>query len=272
MSLDLNAISQAAVESDNTSVDSSGGFKRPVPVAGPTLGRIREYVELGRHAPDAAGLAKGYKPALKGYLIIELLHKKHQYTMGESTVPHEVKIFFNKGVKSTSNYKKLFKQINTATGGKAKTFVDLLNKPFKAKVVLNKVGEGDTAKTYTNLENYDAPERENDEGDMVPVIVPELNGSIRLFLWENTTVSDDMVKAMWESIYREGTWTKNSGKDNESEESLNFDQDKIMSNLEWEGSRTQELVVDDGIDLDEAPAVPEENTEADNDEMPNLDD
>ncbi len=263
MSLDLRAISQAAVESDNTSVDSSGGgFKRPTPVAGPTLGRIREYIELGRHQPDATGLAKGYKPALKGYIVIELLHKKHQYVIGEKTAPHEVKIYFNKGVKSTSNYKKLFKQINTATGGKAKTFVDLINKPFKAKVVLNTVGEGATARTYTNLENYDAPERENDEGDMVPVIVPELNSDIRLFLWNNTTVSDDMVKAMWDSIYREGTWTKNAGKDNESQESLNFDQDKIMTNMEWEGSVTQSLVMGDEIVLDEAPVQPEDTTDS----------
>ena len=126
MTLDLNAISQAAVQSDNTTVDSSGSFVKAVAVEGPTLGRIREYVELGRHAPDAAGLAKGYKPAKKGYLIIELLHKKHIQEMGEKLVPHEVKIFFNKGVKATSNYKKLFKQINTATGGSAQTFVDLI--------------------------------------------------------------------------------------------------------------------------------------------------
>ena len=129
MSLDLNAISQAAVESDNTSIDSAGGgFKKPVPVAGPTLGRIREYVELGKHEPDAQGKAKGYKASFKGYLVIELLHKRHQYEMGDKTVPHEVKIYFNKGVKATSNYKKLFKAINSATGGKAKTFVDLINK------------------------------------------------------------------------------------------------------------------------------------------------
>jgi len=273
MSLDLNAISQAAVESDNTSVDSAGnGFKKPVPVAGPTLGRIRGYVEVGKHEPDAAGKAKGYNAAFKGYLVIELLHKRHQYEMGDKTVPHEVKVFFNKGVKATSNYKKLFKAINSATGGKAKTFVDLINKPFKARASINTVGEGDSAKHYCNLDNYEAPERENDDGDMVPVIVPELNGDIRLFLWENATVSDDMVKAMWASIQNDGTYTKNAGKDNESEESLNFDQNKIMTNIQWEGSRTQQLVADDGIDLDEAPAVPEENSEADNDEMPNLDD
>ena len=269
--LDLNAISQAAVESDNTSVDSSGNFTRPVAVEGTTLGRIREYVELGQYAPDAVGLAKGYKPAFKGYLIIELLHKRHMYEMGEKTVPHEVKIFFNKGVKATSNYKKLFKQINSATGGNAKTFVDLINKPFKAKAVHNVVGTGETAKTYVNLENYDTPERENDEGEMIKVVVPELCGKVRLFLWENDTVTDDMVKAMWASIYNEGTYTKNAGKDDESEESMNWDQDRIMTNLKWEGSRTQELVGVSDIDLDDAPAMPAESAKS-NDEMPSFDD
>ena len=265
MSLDLNAISQAAVESENTSVDSSGNFTKPIPLAGTTLGRIREYVELGQFAPDEKGQALGYSNAQKGYLIIELLHKRHQYEVGDKKVPHEVKVFFNKGVKATSNYKKLFKGLNAATGGTAKTFVDLINKPFRAKVVLKEVGTGESKKTYANLENYDTPERENDEGEMVPVQVPELNGKIRLFLWENTTVSDDMVKAMWDTIYQEGTYVKNAGKENESEESLNFDQNRIMTNLQWEGSRTQQLVADDGIDLDDAPEVPEES-DASNDE------
>ncbi len=271
--LDLSAISQAAVESENTSVDSSGNFKRPDPVAGKTLGRIREYVELGRFEPDAVGLAKGYNPAKKGYLIIELLHKRHQIEMGEKTVPHEVKVYFNKGVKATSNYKKLFKQINKATGGTAKTFVDLINKPFAAKVVLNVVGEGESKKTYANLENFDVPERENDDGDMVAVAVPELVGAIRLFLWENDTVTDDMVKAMWASIQNDGTYTKNAGKDNESEESLNFDQNRIMTNMDWEGSRTQSLVIEEDIDLGDAPEVPAETTETGNDEdMQGMDD
>lgn len=263
--LDLNAISNAALESEDTSIDSSGDFVRPVPEAGGTLGRIREYVELGKYAPDAVGLAKGYNPAKKGYLVIELLHKRHMYEMGEKKVPHEVKVFFNKGVKATSNYKKLFKQINSATGGTAKTFVDLLNKPFKAKVVLKVVGEGESKKTYANLENYDAPERENDSGDMVKVNVPELHGKVRLFLWENETVSDAMILGMWASIANVGTYTKNAGKDNESEESLNFDQDRIMTNMEWEGSRTQSLVVPEEIDLGEAPVTPEEPT-GDNDD------
>jgi hypothetical protein len=271
--LDLSAISQAAVESEDTSVDSSGNFKRPDPVAGKTLGRIREYVELGRFEPDAVGLAKGYSPAKKGYLIIELLHKRHQIEMGEKTVPHEVKVFFNKGVKATSNYKKLFKQINTATGGTAKTFVDLINKPFAAKVVLKVVDEGEAKKTYANLANFDVPERENDDGDMVAVAVPELVGAIRLFLWENDTVTDDMVKAMWASIQNDGTYTKNAGKDNESEESLNFDQNRIMTNMDWEGSRTQSLVIEEDIDLGDAPEVPAETTETGNDEdMQGMDD
>ena len=270
--LDLNAISQAAVESDNTSIDKSGDFVRPVAVEGTTLGRIREYVELGQFPPDAVGLAKGYKPAYKGYLIIELLHKRHMYEMGENLVPHEVKIFFNKGIKATSNYKKLFKQINKATGGSAKTFVDLINKPFKAKAVHNVVGTGETAKTYVNLENFDTPERENDDGDMIKVDVPELCGAIRLFLWENETVSDDMVKAMWASIFNDGTSTKNAGKDDESEESMNWDQDRIMTNLKWDGSRTQELVGVADIDLDEAPDMPEETEQSNDDKMPDLED
>ena len=258
--LDLNAISQAAVESDNTSVDSAGGFVKVPAVAGPALGRIREYVELGRHAPDEAGLAKGYKPAKKGYLIIELLHKRHMQEMGDKLVPHEVKIFFNKGVKATSNYKKLFKAINSATGGNAKTFVDLINKPFKAKVVHNIVGTGDTAKTYVNLENFDGPQRENDEGDLVDIVVPPLVGKVRLFLWENTTLSDDHIKAMWASIQNDGTYIKNEGKDNEEEVSMNWDQERIMTNLDWEDSRTKELVAPDDIDLDEAPDMPEESS------------
>ena len=270
--LDLNAISQAAVESDNTSIDSAGGFVKVPAIEGPTLGRIREYVELGRYAPDEVGLAKGYKPAKKGYLIIELLHKKHMQEMGDKLVPHEVKIFFNKGVKATSNYKKLFKAINAATVGNAKTFVDLIGKPFKAKVVHNKVGTGETAKTYVNLENYDVPQRENDEGDLVDVVVPPLVGKVRLFLWENTTLSDDHIKAMWASIQNDGTYTKNEGKDNEEILSLNFDQNRIMTNLDWEGSRTQELVAPDDIDLDEAPELPEETATSNDEEMPDLDD
>jgi len=274
--LDFAAISAAAVESDNTSVDSSGDFKRPVPVAGATLGRVREYLELGKFNPDATGIAKGYSASQKGYLVIELLHKRHMYEMGDKLVPHEVKIYFNKGIKATSNYKKLFKQLNAATGGSAKTFVDLLNKPFKARVTLNVVGAGTPAeKTYANLDNYEAPCRENDDGDMVDVNVPELVGKQRLFLWENKTVSDDMIRAMWASIQNDGTYTKNAGKDNETTESLNFDQMRIMENTQWEGSHTQSLFHVEDIDLGDAPAVPLDTTERDaeaNDGMPSITD
>jgi len=263
--LDLNAISQAAVQSDNTSVDSSG-FVKEIAVEGPTLCRIREYVELGRHAPSAAGALKGWKPALKGYLVIELLHKKHIQEMGDKLVPHEVKIFFNKAAKATSNYKKLFKQINAATGGSAQTFVDLVGKPFKAKVVHNVVGTGEDAKTYVNLENYDTPQRENDDGDLVDIVVPELMGKVRLFLWENASVSDEQVAAMWESIYNDRTYTKNAGKDNETEESMNWDQEKIMAGLDWEDSRTKQIVASDDIDLGDAPEMPEETVQS-NDEV-----
>ena len=44
-----------------------------------------------------------------------------------------------------------------------------------------------------------------------------------------------------------------------------------MTNLKWEGSRTQELVANDGIDLDTQYDMPPE-PDGDNDELPSLDD
>jgi hypothetical protein len=277
--VDLAKLAAAAAESENTSVDSSG-FVRELPKVGNALVRLRDYIEFGKQEPSAAGKAQGYNNSYKARLTFELLHKKHIQIVGDDKkeVPHTIDVYVNKGATAKSGFKKLFKSLNAATGGTAKTFLDLVGKLSMATVVHSKPEKEGEKPKYANLDNggswtFREPVRENDDGEEVQIQCRELMEEPRIFLWENETMSDEMVQAMWASIYREGTYTKGEG-DAATEASLNFDQEKVMANIEWEGSRTQSLVMEDTtitLDGEDDLDVPEDKGTSNDDDLDGMD-
>lgn len=239
--LDFSKLGTAAAEADDLTVEKS--YEREVPRAGVALLRLKDYIETGRHE----GRVAGHKASLHALLTFELSHPDHLIEVDGKKVPQQIRIRLNKGATSKSGYRKLFNIMNEAHGGKFKHFVQMIGLPFLGKIYHNKSEDGKT--TYANLDKDGAYSLQapvvvdpiaNTER---PIPVPELHGTPLAFLWENEAVSDEDVKAMWDSIFIEGTRevTKDGVK---KEVSKNWIQETIMSNLEWEGSRTQGLVTE----------------------------
>ncbi len=250
--MDFSKLGQAASESEDLTVNQS--FERALPVEGLAFLRFVSYIELGRHEPKNPT----HKPSLKAILEFELNHPKHMQDFDGEKVPHRISVRMNKGKTSKSGFRKLFNAMNKACGGGHTHFVQMLGKGMLGDVFHNTSGEGDSKKTYANLDNPDAgytiraPKQEDAlSGTVVDVPIPEVHGEVKAFLWENPSVSDEDVVAMWNSIHIEGTREVEDAKTKEKKEiSKNWIQELIMSNLDWEGSTTQALT-QEHISIDE---------------------
>lgn len=249
MTLDITKIAGQAAEAEDLTQDKATGF--PLPRAGVALLRFLSYVETGRHQPKN----KTHKPALNAILTFELSHVDHIIEVDGKKVFPTIDIRIKKGSTSASGFRRLFNAMNKAHGGKATHFAQLIGKSFLGEVFHNKVGEGSDAKTYANLDSdkawsLKAPVQVDAlTGAETPIQIAELQREPKLFLWENEGVSDEDIKAMWDSIFIEGTKMVKEG-DVEVEKSKNWLQEFIMTNLDWDGSRTQELTQEQ-ISLDD---------------------
>lgn len=254
VAMDFSKIGQAAAASEDMTVNKT--FEREVPKEGIALCRLVSYVELGRHEARVAG----HKPSLKAVLTFELNHKRHLIDINGELVPSLIRVNVNKGVTSKSGFRKLFNVMNAAHGNKHNHMAEFIGKPFLAEIYHNKSKDGET--TYANLDkdgNYSlkAPVRiDLDTEEKTQIAVPELHGTPSCFLWENENIDDATYKAMWDSIYIDGTREVEDKATKEKKEvSKNFIQETIMQNLEWEGSRcqglTQETIVLDELSMPE---------------------
>lgn len=241
--MDFNKIGLAATKTDDLTVDVE--FERELPVEGTALLRLLGYVELGRH--DANN--PKYKPSLNCVLTFELNHPKHMIEIDDKKVPQLIKVYVSKFGGAKSNYKKLFNLMNAAYGNKYTQFIQMVGNAYIGKVTHNTSEDG--KKTYANLQDKKTGftflppvmvDPITEEKKVVPV--PECHNEPYAFLWNNESVTDDMIKEMWESIYIDGTYEKD-GKD----VSKNWMQETIMANHEWEGSATQALT-QEHVDID----------------------
>lgn len=255
--LDFSQLGTAAASTEDLNVEAS--FKREIPAKGVAMLRFVEYIETGRHE---AKPGSGYKPSLKCQLVFELNHKKHLIEIDGANVPQRFVVRLNKGTTGKSGYRKLFKIMNAACGGGYKHFVQMLGKPFLGEIFHNegKAEEGKETPIYANLDNNGAyslraPETVDPLTEAVtPIAIPECHGELKAFLWENQGVSDEQIQAMWDSIFIEGTRQNDKGE----EVSKNWLQELIMKNLEWDNSKTKQVVSGEEIDLgteDDDPAA-----------------
>ncbi|QPI17687.1 hypothetical protein vBAmePR8F_gp27 [Alteromonas phage vB_AmeP_R8W] len=248
--MDFSKLGTAAAASEDMTQNKT--FEREVPKEGVALLRFLSYIELGRHESNNPT----HKPALKAILTFELNHPRHMIEIDGKKVPQTIQVRLNKGMTAKSGFKKLFNVMNKAHGNKYNHFVQMIGLPFLGEIFHNVVGEGDKKQTYANLQDdggwsLKAPVQVDAlAGTEQPIPVPELHGTPTAFLWENENISDEDVKAMWESIYIEGEREVEDPKTKEKKMvSKNWIQETIKKNIEWEGSVTQALV-EDHIDLD----------------------
>jgi len=232
--MDFTKLGQAAAESEDQSVEKASA--RPVPREGAALMRLREYIELGRHAPKNPQ----HKPAFKVMMVFELLHPDHMIDTDEGKRPMTLTVRVNKTATSKGRFLPLFQKMNY--DGKAQHMVQMIGKAFLGTLTHNKSEDGKT--TYVNLDGSDgawnigAPVQLDPlMNTETPIPVPEMIGTPRAFLWENESIPDETVLEMWESIFIEGTRTDEAGK----EHSKNWIQETIQKGLEWEGSTVQRL-------------------------------
>lgn len=243
MTTNILDIANAAAVGDDQTAEKGGNFEKTLPRAGAALLRFRSYVETGVFAQKNPT----YKPARRATLMFELLHPDHIISGTKAdgstySFAPSVKVSVNVAGPDSA-YGKLFKKMNL--DGSATHMSQLLGKGYLGTLTTSKCGE------YVNL---DDASREWQIGAPVvldpisnkqtPVPIPELQGDLQLFTWENPGVSDEQIKAMWDSIYIE----KN-----------NFIQDKIRTNMDWDGSRTQGVVDSGAASIDtsiaDTPAV-----------------
>ena len=277
MSLDFSKLGSVAAQSEDMTQNKS--FEREIPRAGVALLRLREYIETGRH--ESANPA--YKPALKCMLTFELNHPDHLIEINGKKVPAIITIRMNKGATSKSGFKKLFNVMNVACGGGKNHFVEMIGSPFLGEIFHNISGEGEKKTTYANLDfdkawSLKAPVQVDAmTNTQTPIPIVELDGTPRAFLWENESLSDEDVTAMWESIYIDGEREVEDKKTKEKKMvSKNWIQELIMKNTEWEGSTTQALT-QEHITLEEHDApldalVGSASKEPESSEIPSLDD
>tara|TARA_Y100000310_G_scaffold344203_2_gene455702 strand:- start:714 stop:1220 length:507 start_codon:yes stop_codon:yes gene_type:complete len=168
--------------------------------------------------------------------------------------------------------------MNKALGGKHKNFLTMINQPLKGEITHNITDEGtEKAKTWANIDDkgvwsFVPAERiildeDGEEESRTPLKVRELHGTPTAFLWENAGLTDDQVIAMWNCIHIEGTRTSKDKDGTEKVVSKNTYQEKIMANLEWEGSRTQALTQENILD---ESLLEEEIEVSDEEDVPTL--
>lgn len=258
--MDYSAIGQAAATSEDLTVERKS--TREMPVQGVALLRLVDYIETGRHEAKNPQ----HKPSLKVLLTFELSHPRHMIEIDGVKVPQRITVRVNKTFSDKGKYMPLFKALNRALGGGYKHIAQMINKPLMGEIYHSEY-EGSK---YANLDidgawSFKKAVMEDVlAGTSVPVPVPELSGVPKVFLWETEGLTDDQIKAMWESIHIEGTRQNDKG----VEVSKNWIQETIMANIEWEGSVTQALT-QEFVSLDDEGNVDTTTTSTD---VPNLDD
>ena len=221
----------------DVSKEAKGGFDRKPAREGVALFRLRSYIETGQHTVKK-GQGKG-KVQQWADLEFELVHPDHMIGPDDKKFPDTIRVRdLNVSMNPKASYFKLFKAMNY--DGQYTSFAQMLGHGFLGRVVHNVVGDN----TYVNMRDDGnwligrpsyTPDPINAPETVVEVPVPELHGDVQLFLWEAPGIDAPMVQKMWDSI-------EIIGEKEDGTPYKNWIQEKVRSNMEWEGSFTQSVV------------------------------
>lgn len=205
---------EAATGVDMTKGEEGGGYTPPANKIANL--RFVGYYEIGEHEEDEFG-ANGQKTGGKRnrnkvHLVFELSGPNHKPNVDKdgNKRPQFITVKETKSLNIKANFFKLFSKMNGAHGNQAKTMAQLLGKEFRAQVYhkTSKIAGKDVV--FANLkgaidtmpqgEGYAIrkAEREDEEGNMVPVVVDPAVTPVSGFLWDRAS------KEMWDSIYIAG--------------------------------------------------------------------
>lgn len=222
--------------------------------------RLVGYYEVGKHTVQKGPYAGKKVDEVK--LVWELSGNKWEpQEFDGKKVPYRITDTMTYSLSEKANFFKLFKRMNECHGGEATIMAELLGKEFLGDVVHNK-SKTDDKKVFANLVNIRKAERENDDGDIVPVKVAEPLTELKMFIWD---IAD---KEMWDSIFIDGMYEEKKDKDGNvthKAKSKNVLQEYIMSALNWDECPVAELVKS-GATAQEAKELDEAIGGADNED------
>ena len=266
--------------------DSGGNFEYEPPAAGPCIGRLVTYMEIGmQKQPPFKGAAK--KPSPECIIEFQLLGKKHAKEIefdvegvktkktiypiirlgrGPSAkVGEAVRNGMNMPGGSRSNHYKLLQAMDYGRGYKQMAL--MIGEAFKLNIVHNEVEtekDGKKSKVvYANLRDANgvwqvsAPlvqkfdEEGNPEGAPQTIKAPEATVPLKLLLWDAPSIEQ------WDSCFIDGTFTKKVG-ETEVEVSKNWMQAQAIASTNFEGSGVQSILLESGGDLPPVSSDPEE--------------
>lgn len=259
----------AANAEDQTEVTSGGDYEYTPPPAGKTIGRLIEYIELGKQKqrpyqgkpkPDADMVRFTFE------LLDPKKHKVEYEVDGEKRTRYNT-ISFNisKKLATKARFKKLFDALDYGRGNKH--VAKMLGNAYILTVFHNEVEKDGKKTTYANLwdangnfgiaaprinKNAADPTQDEDWVDIPEARLPKAFSPLRMFLYEIPT------KATWDSLFIDGTREIKTG-DKVEQVSKNWLQEMILSASDFTGSPLDVML--SGLNLSIKEEAPGEELE-----------
>ena len=246
--IDYTAIGNAAAEGENQLEMKEGGgkFERELPAEGPAIGRLLQYIELG---VQKAKPGSGYKDSEQVMLRFEVSTPRHMIEIEKdgvtSKIPNVIDVRVPKGG-LTSKYGRLFTALNCS--GKFNHFAQMVGAGSWVFEITHNVS-GDT--TYANVDKNKAwtfraaTQVDQLTGAATAIPVPELDGTPKVFLYENKGLSDAAYLSVWDTLFIEG---EVEAKGKQPAKSKNWIQNTISNSVKFPTSRLSKLLEARGTD------------------------
>lgn len=262
--VDYSAIAVAAAEAEDQTQEVSHVDFDNTPEAGVTVGRLISYIELGKQ--DGGEYQGKKKPdADKVRIEFELLAPKNMIKFERDGKEVEagqiVSVTLKKSMSDKAKFKKLFNKLQYGRE-EIKHITQMLGEAFIITIYINEVEKDGKKRKYVNLD------KDGEFGISAPFQVDALTGQktayqirehtapIRAFLFDAPdAISDDDFRAMWDSLFIDGTRELKKQDGTTEQVSKNWLQEAILSAKNFQGSRLHSLLSGvSGAELEAAEA------------------
>lgn len=246
MSLSIEQLMDAAeAGEDQSEVTAGGDFVYELPVEGVTVGRMIEYIELGKQ-PQKPYQGKAKPPCEVIRITMELLSpakniKEIEVNGEKMLVAEYITLQMAKKLGEKARFKKLYNKL--VYGRPIKHLARLLGDAFVITIVHNTVKkEGQPDKKYANIEKdgewlIGAPfALDAITGAKTAYNIPANMHPLKIFLWDNPT------KETWDSLFIDGTREQKNADGTITQVSKNWLQEMILSATDYQGSKLQLLL------------------------------
>lgn len=239
MSKTIEELMNIADETQDQSVQEGGDFVYELPAEGVTVGRLIEYIELGKQ-PQKPYQGKAKPPHTEVRLTFELLAPKNIKEIeiegeGKKKITEKISIRITDKLGEKASFQKLRQKL--IYGRPFNHVAKCLGSAYVINIVHNK-GKADPNKTYANVQKDGewliSPPFKIDPltNEKQTYNVPANMSPLKIFLFNNPT------KETWDSLFIDGTREVKDG-DKVTQVSKNWLQEVIMSATDFPGSALQ---------------------------------